>query len=202
MGEIDFIKGYECPDDLGPDEPCSLGVFIDEKEKGIDKMDFKDFWNKKANAETKTHSYEDLPEGNYITEVISCKMGKTKSGTKSMVSWDLKVIEGEQKNNHIFVNRPFYWIGASESDITSEQNDKAIDRMMDDFKLLGLKITADVLNETMLKMVGKTIEISLKNGTNGQFQNFRRIVEPKPTSSEQEPISAVPVFPVDEESPF
>lgn len=167
-------------------------------------MDFKDFWNKRAKAEVKTFSNEDLPEGNYIAEVMSCKIGKTKSGNKTMVSWDLKVIEGEQKNNHIFVNRPFFWIGSSESDITSEENGKAIDRMMDDFKILGFTVTDDVLNKTMANMVGKTIEINLKNGTNGQFKNFKRIVElksdPRPQSSNAESFGAM-VFP-EEEIPF
>lgn len=134
-------------------------------------MNFKDMWDTAAKAEKKTFSNEDLPEGNYITEVISCKLGQTKAGDKDMVSWELKVVEGEQKNNHIWVYRPF-----SKTD-GSEQNIKAIERALNDFKQLDLPCEAEVLGNTMQGIVGKIIEIALKNGTNGQFKNFKRIVE-------------------------
>lgn len=138
-------------------------------------MNFKDLWNAAAKTEVKQFTTEDLPEGTYIAEVISCKLGPTKKGDKDMVSWDLKVVEGDQKNSHIFVNRAF-----SKTD-PSEENIKAIDRALNDFKLLGLPCEAEILGITMKNIIGKNIEISLKNGTNGQFKNFKRIVEKTPT---------------------
>lgn len=164
--------GYECPDDLGVGEPCQLGIINENKNNGgIYTMNFKDMWNAAAKTEVKVFSNEDLPEGSYIAEVISCKLGPTKKGDKDMVSWDLKVIEGNQKNNHIFVNRSF-----SKTENT-EENMKAINRALDDFKILGLPCEAEVLGSSMKNIVGKTIEISLKNGNSGQFKNFKRIVE-------------------------
>lgn len=164
-------------------------------------MNFAEMWNTTAKEEKKSFSRDDLPEGIYIAEVISCKLGPTKAGDKDMVSWDLKVIEGTQKNNHIFVNRSF-----SKTD-ESEQNIKAINRALDDFKQLELACTSDVIGKTMRDIIGKKIEISLKNGTSGQFQNFKRIVETvKPTYTNDE-INNSRVFtaqmpPEDEEKPF
>lgn len=152
-------------------------------------MNFKDLWNATAKTEVKTFSRDDLPEGTYIAEVISCKLGPTKAGDKDMVSWDLKVTEGGQKNNHIFVNRSF-----SKTD-ESEANIKAIERALNDFKILGLPCEAEVLGNTMKNIVGKTIEISLKNGTSGQFQNFKRIVEVVPTVTPE-------IMPDNESDPF
>jgi hypothetical protein len=170
-----FLLGYECPDDLGYDEVCPNGILNDD-EKGRDKhMNFKDMWNTAAKADISAPSFEDLPEGTYIAEVLSCKLGPTKAGDKDMVSWDLKVVEGQYKNSHIFVYRPF-----SKTD-ESEQNVKAINRALDDFKILGLDCTAEALAKSMRDIVGKKIEISLKNGNSGQFKNFKRIVEDVPT---------------------
>lgn len=134
-------------------------------------MNFADLWNKAAQAEKKQFGSDDLPDGTYITEVMSCKLGPTKAGTKDMVSWDLKVIEGEQKNNHIFVNRAF-----SKTD-ASEENLKAIQRALNDFIDLGLKADTASLAGTMRDIVGKNIEIKLAPGNSGQFKNFKRIVE-------------------------
>jgi len=166
---------------------------------------FKDMWNSMAKTEVKQFTIEDLPEGTYIAEVVSCKLGPTKAGDKDMVSWDLKVIEGAQKNNHIAVYRPF-----SKTE-DSEQNIKAIDRALNDFKLLNLPCEAEVLGNSMKNVVGKNIEISLKNGTNGQFKNFKRIVEDVPAAPDvpvakaaTEPSASATsafVFP-DEEIPF
>lgn len=137
---------------------------------------FADMWNKAAKAGKKQFNNDDLPDGLYVTEVVSCKMGMTKDQTKDMVSWDLKVVEGEQKNNHIWVHRPF-----SKTD-DSEQNEKAIQRALNDFIDLGLNAEAAVLKSTMIDIVGKHIEIKLVAGTNGQFKNFKRIVEPIPAT--------------------
>lgn len=160
-------------------------------------MNFKDLWNTAAAAEVKTFSNEDLPEGTYITEVISCKLGPTRAGDKDMVSWDLKVVEGEQKNSHIFVNRAF-----SKTD-ASEQNIKAVERALNDFKILELPCTDTTIGKTMKDIVGKRIEISLKNGTSGQFKNFKRIVEEVKTVANVQEVSSfgTEVFP-EEEIPF
>lgn len=158
-------------------------------------MNFKDLWNATAKTEVKQFTIEDLPEGIYIAEVVSCKLGPTKAGDKDMVSWDLKVTEGDQKNNHIVVYRSF-----SKTD-PSEQNIKAIERALNDFKILGLPCEAEVLGQTMQKIMGKKIEISLKNGTNGQFKNFKRIVEVAPVVSDQTPSFVAEIFP-EEEKPF
>lgn len=140
-------------------------------------MDFKSLWNSTAAEEKKTFGGDTLPEGTYITEVISCKLGPTKAGDKDMVSWNLKVIEGAQKNCHIFVNRSF-----SKTD-QSDQNIKAIKAALEDFKQLGLPCTAEVIGKTMREVVGKNIEIKLVASNNGgQFQNFKRIVE-KPVAA-------------------
>lgn len=156
-------------------------------------MNFKDLWNTAAKTEVKQFTIEDLPEGTYIAEVISCKLGPTKAGDKDMVSWDLKVTEGEQKNNHIAVYRSF-----SKTD-PSEANVNAINRALNDFKILGLPCEAEILGQTMQKIVGKKIEISLKNGTSGQFKNFKRIVEVVSVAAPAAPTTEVKTaFPVDE----
>jgi len=138
-------------------------------------MDFAAVWNKAAKAEKKQFGGDDLPEGTYIVEVMKCTLGPTKAGDKDMVSWDLKVIEGEQKNNHIFINRAFSKVDES------EQNIKAIQRALNDFIDLGLNAEAPVLKKTIREVVGKNIEIKLVAGEKGQFQNFKRIVEVIPT---------------------
>lgn len=159
-------------------------------------MNFKDMWNTAAKTEVKVFSTDDLPEGPYITEVMSCKLGPTKKGDKDMVSWDLKVIEGEQKNNHIFVNRSF-----SKTD-ASEENIKAINRALDDFKILGLPCEAEVLGNSMKSIVGKNIEISLKNGNSGQFKNFKRVVEVTPAVTPEIVNPDEVPFGLDDEKPF
>ena len=133
-------------------------------------MNFAEMWDTAAGAEKKQFDTEDLPEGTYICEVLVCKMGRNKADTKDMISWDLRVVQGEQKNRHIWVHRPF-----SKED--TDENRKAIARALDDFKQLDLKADSKSIKQTMLDIVGKLIEISLKNGNNGQFRNFRRVVE-------------------------
>lgn len=158
-------------------------------------MNFAEMWDTAAGTEKKQFDTEDLPEGTYTCEVLVCKMGRNKADTKDMISWDLRVVQGEQKNRHIWVHRPF-------SKETTEENQKAIARALDDFKQLDLKADSKSIKQTMLDIVGKLIEISLKNGTNGQFRNFRRIVEgavdaPKPAPG----AGAFPGVP-DDEIPF
>lgn len=145
---------------------------------------FRDLWDKAAGEEVKRGSFDPLPEGSYTAEVLSCKMGKTKAGDKDMISWDMKVVEGEQKNNHVWQHRPF-----SRTD-ESESNMKAIERATDDFKLLGLPCGTADLEKSMLGIVGKQIELSIKNSStgNGQFINFKRIVP----AAAAAPVSAEP----------
>lgn len=142
-------------------------------------MNFADMWNKAATQEKKQFASDDLPEGTYYAEVVSCKLGPTRAGDKDMVSWDLRVAQGEMKNRRIFVNRAF-----SKTD-ESEQNVKAIERALNDFIQLDLKADSTSLKQTMIDVTGKTIEISLKKANTGMFYNFRRIVDgavdaPKP----------------------
>lgn len=153
-------------------------------------MEFKDLWNTAAKQEPKQFATEDLPEGTYICEVLSCKLTKTKAGDKDMIAWDMRVVQGEHKNSHIWLNRPF-----SKTD-ASEQNIKAIERATGDFVLLGLSADTVSLAKTMTDIVGKHIEISLKNGTNGQFKNFKRIVDAPPADAA--PAGTAP----DDEGPF
>ena len=155
-------------------------------------MNFADMWNKAAGAEKKQFGNDDMPDGTYITEVISCKLGKTKDQSKDMVSWNLKVIQGEQKKNHIFVHRPF-----SKTDM-SEQNEKAIQRALNDFIDLELSADTEQLAKTMRDVVGKNVEIKLVAGTNGQFKNFKRIVDVLPV----EVVPTVNAEVVSEEDPF
>lgn len=132
---------------------------------------FKDMWDKAASQEKKQFVSDDLPEGSYYAEVMACKYGPTKNNDKEMVSWDLRVVQGEFKNRRIFVNRAF-----SRTD-ESEQNQKAIERVLNDFIQLDLKADSASLKQTMSDIVGKTIELSLKKANTGMFYNFRRIVE-------------------------
>lgn len=136
-------------------------------------VSFKDMWGTAAKEETRSFSGEELPEGTYNAEVLDCKIKPTKAGDKHMTAWDLRVVDGAYKNRRIFVNRVF-----SQTD-ESEQNQKAIKRAVDDFKLLGLPCSTDEIKDTMLNVIGKIIELKIKNGnTPGtQFQNFLRIVE-------------------------
>ena len=77
----------------------------------------------------------------------------------------------QDKNQRIFVNRPF-----SRTD-ESELNQKAIERALNDFIQLDLKADTASLAQTMSDIVGKIIELSLKKANTGMFYNFRRIVE-------------------------
>ena len=173
-GDSAYIIDHNCPDDLMGDEPCPLAIFPEDinDKKGSDiHMNFADMWNKKAKEAKKVIGMPDeLPEGTYNTEVLVCKFGETKAG-KSMVFWDLKVVDGPQKNNHIHVYRVF-----SKTE-DSEENDKAIDRALDDFKDLELPCDQQSIGKSMTHVIGKVIEIKLVKGTNGNFRNFKRIIE-------------------------
>jgi len=138
---------------------------------------FKDMWNTAAKEETRAFQGEDLPEGTYTAEVLDCRFKPTKAGDKEMAAWDMRVVQGEYKNRRIFVNRVF-----SKTD-ESEQNQKAIKRAVDDFKLLGLPCSPEETPQSMIAVIGKIIELRIKNGTTPgtQFQNFLRIVETTPT---------------------
>lgn len=134
-------------------------------------MNFKDMWDKAATQPKKQFDNVELPEGTYTAEIVSCKLGKTKDQSKDMITWDLRIVVGEHKNQRIFVNRPF-----SRTD-ESEQNQKAIERALNDFIQLDLKADTASLAQTMSDIVGKIIELSLKKANTGMFYNFRRIVE-------------------------
>ncbi|CVK18493.1 hypothetical protein SPSPH_045650 [Sporomusa sphaeroides DSM 2875] len=140
-------------------------------------MSFKDIWDEAAGQEVKQFA-DDLPDGKYQAEVIKCEFGKTKDQTKDKVHWELKVIDGEQKGSHIWIDRAFY------KNDNSEDNKKAVRRATDDFKYLGFTPTSANLENIMKGLVGQTVEIELKSGNNGQFKNLRRIVE-KPVAQTQ-----------------
>lgn len=147
-------------------------------------MNFADMWDSVASEPKKVFENTPLPDGDYMTEVLSVTLGETKDKLKAMFKWDLKIIEGDRKNCHIFVNRPF-----SKTD-DSEQNVKALGRALNDFKALDLPCDRTHLDGTMKGLVGKHIEINLKEDGRGpdaqgrinQWQNFRRIVEIAPTA--------------------
>jgi len=134
-------------------------------------MDFGSMWDRKAKEGKKVIGIPDeLPEGLYEVKVLVCKFGETKTG-KSMVFWDLEVAVGQQKGNHIHVYRTF-----SKTEDT-EENRKAIDSALDDFKQLGLDATRAAIARSMINLIGKVIEIKLVKGTNGNFRNFKRIID-------------------------
>ena len=141
-------------------------------------MNFADMWDSVASEPKKVFENTPLPDGDYVCEVLQVKLDATKDGTKPMFKWDLKVIEGERRNCHIFVNRPF---GREDT----EQNRKALGRALNDFKALDLPCDSKSLELTMKGIIGKHIEINLKEDGRGadaqgrinQWQNFRRIVE-------------------------
>jgi hypothetical protein len=184
-GDPKFIKGYECPDDLGGDEVCPLGIYEDEKtmKEGI-RMSVKDFWNEEAGVEKKVFA-GDLPDGKYVATVLKCEFGKTKDGTKDKTHWDLQVTEGPHARSHIWVDRGF-----SKTD-ESEENKKAIQRMLDDFKQLDLPCGTATIAASMDSIIGKTVLIELKMGNTSQFKNFRGY-----------PATGGPVMPPVSESPF
>ena len=157
-------------------------------------MNFAEMWDAAASAEKKQFDNEDLPEGTYVCEVLACKMGRNKADTKDMISWDLRVVQGEQKNRHIWVYRPF-------SKETTEENQKAIGRALDDFKQLDLKADSSSIRQTMIDIVGKLIEIKLTpDKSGGQYRNFRRIVEGK--SDKVIPPAGLAANPGHDEIPF
>jgi hypothetical protein len=148
-------------------------------------MNFAEMFDGIAKEPKKVFENTPLPEGDYVTEVLSVSLGETKDKLKAMFKWDLKIIEGDRRNCHIFVNRPF-----SKTD-DSEQNQKALARALNDFKILDLPCDSKNLDKTMKNLIGKHIEINLKDDGRGpdannrinQWQNFRRIVEPAPTEA-------------------
>jgi len=156
---------------------------------------FADLWNKAA-TEPKKQFDNDLPDGTYTFEVVSCKLDKTKAQDKDMVIWGLRVVSGDHKGVNYWINRAF-----SKTD-ESDSNIKAVKRAIGDFIDLGLDANTAVLGKTMEDVVGKLIEVKLvpdKNG--GQFKNFRRIVEgradtpapaPKPGAFPGVPDSEIP----------
>lgn len=149
-------------------------------------------WNKSAAQDKK--QFGDLPEGTYKAKVISCKFQPAKDGIKTNCAWDLQVIEGEQANNHIWVYRPFSKMDAS------EENQKALDRVLNDFVQLGVPATTDKIEKTMMDLVGKVIEIKLKSdGKDGQYKNFQRIITEPVAAAVQAAVSNT--FP-EEEAPF
>ena len=148
-------------------------------------MDFKDMWNTAAKQEKK--QFSDLPAGTYKGRVIKCAFEPAKGDPlKTNLVWDLQIVDGEHKNSHAWIYRSF-----SKTD-KSEQNQKAINRVLNDFVQLGLPCEADVVGKTMEDVVGKVIEFTFKpDGRDGMWKNLNRIV-PEP----------VPSAAADDEAPF
>lgn len=151
-------------------------------------MNFADMFDSIAKEPKTVFENTPLPDGDYVTEVVSVSLGQTKDKAKAMFKWDLKIAEGDRKNCHIFVNRPF---GREDT----EQNRKALTRALNDFKILDLPCDSQILDNTMKNLIGKYIEINLKEDGRGpdqqgrinQWQNFRRIVDkplPAPNTAE------------------
>ena len=134
-------------------------------------MNFKDMWNSAAQQEKK--QFTDLPAGTYKGRCLKCAFEPSKADpSKTNLVWDLQVIDGDQKNNHAFIYRSF-----SKTD-PSEQNQKAINRVLNDFVQLDQPCDADVIGKTMESLVGKIIEFSYKpDNNNGMWKNLHRIVE-------------------------
>ena len=139
---------------------------------------FAELWNAAASEPKKSFENVVFPEGDYKAEIMSVKLGPTKLGDKDMFSWDLKVIDGEYSNNHMFVNRSF-----SKTDM-SDQNKNALIRALDDFKALNMQCDTANLNNSMKSLIGKKIEVRIKNGTKEgtQFTNFLRLIQDKPAA--------------------
>ena len=140
-------------------------------------MNFNEMFDSIANAPRKKFEATPLPEGDYIAEVISVVLGETKDKIKGMFKWNLKIIEGERKNSHIFINRSF-----SKTD-DSEQNEKALNRALEDFKILGLPCDRKNLENTMRILVGKHVQVNVKDSSSGngnQWYNLRCMLEPSP----------------------
>ena len=133
-------------------------------------MNFKDMWNVAAQQEKK--QFVDLPEGTYQGRVIKCAFEtRKKDPTKTNLVWDLQITDGEYKGQHAFIYRSF-----SRTD-TSEQNQKAINRVLNDFIQLDLPCDADVIDKTMAGVVGKIVEFKFAADNNGgMWKNINRIV--------------------------
>jgi hypothetical protein len=144
-------------------------------------MNFAEMFDSVANKPKKQYKVDNLPDGNYVMEIVSVVPGLTKNEEKRKISWDLKVAEGEYKNRHVFITYSF-------TQINDESNLKAIDRALDPFKILDMPCDSASINGSMKKLTGKYVEINLKDdgygpdadGNRGQWKNFRRIVEDVP----------------------
>lgn len=55
------------------------------------------------NAEARTGgSYEPVPDGQYVAEVIAARLNHAKSSGRFQLSWDLRIISGDFENKHVF----------------------------------------------------------------------------------------------------
>jgi hypothetical protein len=107
--------GYECPDDLGPGEPCPLGMFIDETpKKGVHKM------QKPANWDTTqafTGEFKNLPPGGHVCVIKKAAVTTSQSGREMMCIYfdiaegDSKDFYMEQYNRKITSNPDYKWPG-------------------------------------------------------------------------------------------
>lgn len=120
-------------------------------------------WDESKGKETK---FSSLADGTYQVEVETCGYGKTKAELPK-IEWQLKVIEGDQKNSKHWVHR-----------VLDTNKPNSIAQAKQDFLDLDLDATSANVTKSMEFIIGKTIEIQLKTSDQGnQFTNFKRIIE-------------------------
>lgn len=177
--------GYECPDDLGPDEPCPLGIYADDtSEKEGKKMGFADIWDKSAGVQNR-----ELPNGDYVAKVLECKNGETKSTGMPKIEWVLEIVGGDHAEQKTWIHR-----------VLDQNNPFTIDLAKTDFLNLKVDCSSGAMNKTMKELVGKNILLSLHPSKKGDSQvkdiiGFAPTVAPAPAATD-------PVMPPVSESPF
>jgi hypothetical protein len=134
-------------------------------------MGVQDFWNEYAETERPVFISGDLEPGRYTAKVTKCAFGKTNAG-EDKVEWHLQMIDGPEPGHYFGVHRKF-----SKTD-TSDENQKNIRRLLDDFKNLGLECTSDKIAASMAAIVGQVIEFKIVEGNQGGlFTNFVQVVK-------------------------
>lgn len=92
--------------------------------------------------------FDPLPDGQYMCQVVSAEITKTKTTNKLMATWQFKVVEGEEgENRRIFKNS------------VVEDNAKNMKRFLNDVEKFGVEATD--LIEVLAALEGLVDEICL-----------------------------------------
>lgn len=106
--------------------------------------------------------YEDLPDGDYMCQVVQLEITKTKSTDRLMAAWRFQVMEGEEgEGRYIFKNAV----------LEGDNGAKNMKRLISDVNKFGLEVSSlPGLLEVMGQVSDEFCLVQLKTGkTGGQW---------------------------------